>query len=123
MQETRVLVHSKCMVEAAKKCGISDEKLVKERDAEEGIQVYQSSSREVQQKVIEWEIADQVVHADLILKNAKRHGIDISSIADNPLSVYMSKKRKTKEVGVMAEMDSLWPLCTSFVENVEVGWL
>ena len=111
------------MVEAAKKCGISDEKLVKERDAEEGIQVYQSSSREVQQKVIEWEIADQVVHADLILKNAKRHGIDISSIADNPLSVYMSKKRKTKEVGVMAEMDSLWPLCTSFVENVEVGWL
>ena len=68
LQETRVLVHSKFMVEAAKKCGISDEKLVKERDAEEGIQVYQSSSREVQRKVLEWEIADQVVHADLILR-------------------------------------------------------
>jgi len=48
LQEIQVLVHSKFMVEAAKKCGISIEKLVKERDAEEGIQVYQSSSREVQ---------------------------------------------------------------------------
>ena len=55
LQETLVLVHSKLMVEAAKKRGICVEKLVKDRDAEEGIQIYQSSSREVQRKVIEWE--------------------------------------------------------------------
>ena len=56
------------------------------------------------------EVADQLVHADLLLKNTKRHGIDISSIADDPLLVYMSKKRKTKEVGVMAEINFLCPL-------------
>ena len=57
------------------------------------------------------EIVDQLVHADLLLK---RHGINISSIAEDPLSVYMSKKCKTKEVGLMAETKSLClcPLCT-----------
>lgn len=55
------------------------------------------------------EIVDQLVHADLLLK---RHGINISSIAEDPLSVYTSKKCKTKEVGLMAETESLCPLCT-----------
>jgi len=36
------------MVEAVKKCGIGVEQLVKHRDAEERIQLYQSASREVQ---------------------------------------------------------------------------
>ena len=39
----------------------------------------------------------------LLIATSTFLGIDISSIADNPLSVYMSKKHKTKEVGVMAE--------------------
>jgi len=32
----------------------------------------------------------------------------------NPLSVYMIKKRKMSEVGVMAQFDC--PLCTSFID-------
>ena len=43
----------------------------------------------------------------------KRCGIDISSIAEDQLSVHASKKCKTKEVSVMVETESLCSLCTS----------
>ena len=63
-----------------------------------------------------------VDHADLLLKSAKRCGIDISSIKEDLLLVYTSKKFKTEEVGVMVETESLCLLCTSFMEDVEVSW-
>ena len=53
----------------------------------------------------------------------KKCGIDISSTGEDPLSVYTSKKHKTKEVGVMVESECLSPLCTSFVEYVKGSWL
>ena len=52
------------------------------------------------------EIVDQFVYADLLLINAKRCGINISTIVEDPMSVSTSKKCKAKELGLMIETES-----------------
>ena len=44
---------------------------------------------------------------------------NIQMISEDPLSVYMEKKSKTKDVGIMVATEC--PLCTSFVDDMEVN--
>ena len=64
-------------------------------------------------------IVEQLAHAEFLLWGANKEGVNIREISADPLSVYMTTKRKMTEVGVMAQFDCL--LCTSFIEDVEVS--
>ena len=67
-------------------------------------------------------IVEQLAHAEFLLRAANKKGVNIHEVSDDPLSLYMTKKRKTTEVGVMAHFDC--PMCTSlcigFIEECEV---
>ena len=63
-------------------------------------------------------IVEQLAHAELLLQGANNEaGVNIREISADPLSVYITKKRKITQVGVMAQFDC--PLFTSFTKDVE----
>ena len=62
-------------------------------------------------------IVEQLAHAEFLLQGAHKERVNNHEISADPLSVYMTKKRKMTEV--MAQFDC--QLCTSFTEDVEVS--
>ena len=62
------------------------------------------------------EVVEQLVHAEFLLREADKEGVNIGGISDDPLLIHMSKKRKSSEVGVMVQFDC--PFCTSFIEDM-----
>ena len=60
-------------------------------------------------------IVEQLAHAELLLRGAHKERVNDREIFADPLSVYMTKKRKMTEV--MAQFDCL--LCTSFTDVEE----
>ena len=62
------------------------------------------------------EVVEQLVHAEFLLREADKEGVNIGGISDDLLSIHMSKKRKSSEVGVMVQFDC--PFCTSFIEDM-----
>ena len=62
------------------------------------------------------EVVEQLVHAEFLLREADKERVNIGGISDDPLLIYMSKKRKSSEVGVMVQFDC--PFCTSFIEDM-----
>ena len=85
--------------------------------------MYQSVLKEVNTRMEEWEdkmkVVEQLVHTKFLLREADKEGVNIGGISDDPLSIYMSKKRKSSEVGVMVQFDCSF--CTSFIEDIEAS--
>ena len=123
LRDTRTLVHSKFLLGATKSRGMDVEALVNHQSTGDGGALYQSALKEVQTKMEEWEenikVIEEIVYGRYLLKGAEEHGINIQMISEDPLSVYMEKKSKTKDVGIMVATEC--PLCTSFVDDMEVN--
>ena len=101
---------------------IDVEALVTQKDCG-GMPLYRCVLKEVNTRMEEWEdkmkVVEQLVHTEFLLREADKEGVNIGGISDDPLSIYMSKKRKSSEVGVMVQFDC--PFCTSFIEDIEVS--
>ena len=78
--------------------------------------------KEVNTRMEEWEdkmkVVEQLAHTEFLLQEADKERVNIGGISDDPLSIYMSKKRKSSEVGVMVQFNCSF--CTSFIEDIEV---
>jgi len=126
LKETRTLVQAQFTLDATKKRAIDADALVKlENLGGEKAALYKGAMKEVQGKMDEWEdkisIIEEIVFAQLLLKGAERNGINVKGIAEDPLSIYIESKRKKRDIGIMVHEEC--PLCTSFVQEMEVHCL
>ena len=105
-------MHSQYLVDAAQKCGVDVERLVLKSDE---LPLYQSILKEVERWMEEWEnkinVVEKLAHAEFLLWpwGAHKVGVNARQISVDPLSVYIVKKKRVTEVGVMAQFDC--PLC------------
>ena len=123
LPETRTLVHSHFLLEAAKKRGITLEDLGSTNYTDlGGIRAYKDALKEVQTKMQQWDetlqTVETVVYAAAVVECAEKAGI-IISVAEDPLSLYVAKQRKMADAGVQIQVDCSF--CTSFVDIEEVS--
>lgn len=118
-------MHSQYLVDAAQKCGVNVERLVLKSDE---LPLYQSILKEVERWMEEWKnkinVVEQLARAEFLLWpwGAHKVGVNTRQISVDPLSVYIVKKRRVTEVGVMAQFDCMPLVYNSFVGDAEVSW-
>ena len=122
LPETRTLVHSHFLLEAAKNRGITLEDLGSTNYTDlGGIRAYKDTLKEVQTKMQQWDetlqTVETVVYAAAVVECAEKSGIIIRSVAEDLLSLYVAKQRKMADAGVQVQVDC--PFCTSFVDDIE----
>ena len=109
LRDTRTLVHSKFLLDTTKSQGMDVEALVKHQSTADGGAFCQSAVKEVQTRMDEWEEnIEEIVYGHYLIKGAEQHGINIQLITEDPLSIYMERKAKTKDVGIMVDKECIY---------------
>ena len=119
--------YKKAVEEVEKKLETWDDKMaIAEQIVRAAFQI-KRALEEVEKNLETWDdkmaIAEQIVRAAFQIEAARNAGILIDRIAEDPLSSYMNSRPATKDVGTMVAVKEECPVCTSFIEDIEVSYI